>query len=122
MVKVERPAGDSFVASGQLRALAAQSGRRLPKYPALPLISETYPAYTTSGFLGIAVPAATPRATLQALNDLINEAITTDPLKARLEGFGFMPQRMSLTQLATFDREERARWKSYVAIARIVPQ
>lgn len=122
VIFVDSVAGDSFVASGQLRALAAQSSRRLPKYPALPLISETYPAYTTSGFLGIAVPAGTPAATLQALNDLINEAITTDPVKSRLEGFGFTPQRMSLAQLATFDREERARWKNYVAIAKIVPQ
>ncbi len=122
VIFVDSVAGDSFVASGQLRALAAQSSRRLLKYPALPLISDTYPAYTTSGFLGIAAPTGTPAATLQALNDLINEAITTDPVKSRLEGFGFTPQRMSLAQLATFDREERARWKGYVAIAKIVPQ
>ena len=122
VIFVDSVAGDSFVASGQLRALAAQSSKRLAKYPAVPLISETYPSYTTSGFLGIAVPAGTPAATLQALNDLINEAITTDPVKSRLEGFGFSPQRMSLAQLAAFDREERAKWKTYVAIAKIVPQ
>ena len=122
VIFVDSVAGDSFVASGQLRALAAQGGKRLAKYPAVPLISETYPTYTTSGFLGIAVPAGTPAATLQALNDLINEAITSDPVKSKLEGFGFTPQRMSLAQLAAFDREERAKWRNYVAIARIVPQ
>jgi hypothetical protein len=31
-------------------------------------------------------------------------------------------ERMSLARLATFDREERARWRNYVAIAKIVPQ
>ena len=122
VIFVDSVAGDSFVASGQLRAIAAQGSRRLAKYPAVPLISETYPTYTTSGFLGIAVPAGTAAATLQWLNDLINEAITTDPVKSRLEGFGFTPKRMSLAELAAFDKEERAKWKTYVAIARIAPQ
>lgn len=122
VIFVDSVAGDSFVASGQLRAIAAQGSQRLAKYPAVPLISETYPTYSTSGFLGIAAPAGTPAATLQWLNDLINEAVTTDPVKSRLEGFGFTPQRMSLAQLAAFDRQERAKWKNYVAIAKIVQQ
>lgn len=122
VIFVDSVAGDSFVNSGQLRALAAQSAKRLVKYPLVPLISETYPSYGVSGFLGIAVPAGTPVATLQLLNDLINEAITTDPMRARLEGFGFSPKKMSLSQLASFDKEERAKWKSYVAIARMEPQ
>ncbi|MDW5445027.1 tripartite tricarboxylate transporter substrate binding protein [Polaromonas sp. SM01] len=122
VIFVDSVAGDSFVSSGQLRALAAQSAKRLVKYPSVPLISETYPSYGVSGFLGIAVPAGTPATTLQLLNDLINEAITTDPMRARLEGFGFSPKKMSLSQLATFDKEERAKWKNYVAIARMEPQ
>ncbi|MFI5444595.1 Bug family tripartite tricarboxylate transporter substrate binding protein [Polaromonas sp. UC242_47] len=122
VIFVDSVAGDSFVNSGQLRALAAQSAKRLVKYPSVPLISETYPSYGVSGFLGIAVPVGTPAATLQFLNDLINEAITTDPMRARLEGFGFSPKKMSLSQLATFDKEERAKWKNYVAIARMEPQ
>lgn len=122
VIFVDSVAGDSFVASGQLRAIAAQGSKRLAKYPSVPLISETYPSYSTSGFLGIAVPAGAPAATLQSLNDLINEAVTTDPVKSRLEGFGFTPQRMSLAQLAAFDKEERTKWKNYVAIAKIAPQ
>lgn len=122
VIFVDSVAGDSFVSSGQLRALAAQGAKRLAKYPSVPLIAETYPSYSVSGFLGIAVPAGTPAATLQSLNDLINEAITTDPMKSRLEGFGFTPKKMSLSQLAAFDKEERAKWKNYVAIAKMEPQ
>ncbi|KQP36235.1 hypothetical protein ASF44_16875 [Pseudorhodoferax sp. Leaf274] len=112
--------GDSFVASGQLRALAVHSDKRLQRYPDLPLIAESIPNFTIrGGFLGIAVPAATPLATQQQLNGWINEAVTTDPIKSRLEGFAFSPARVGLAELAAFEREERAKWKQYVEIAKI---
>lgn len=115
--------GDALVSSGQLRALAVHSSARLKRLPDLPLISEVVPGFTMGGgFLGIAVPAATPPATQQALNDLVNECVTTDPAKARLEGFAFSPSRVSLAELATFERDERAKWKQYVQIANIEVQ
>ena len=115
--------GDSFVASGQLRALAVHSDARLKRYPDLPLIAESIPNFTIrGGFLGIAVPAATPLAVQQQLNAWINEAVTTDPIKARLEGFAFTPASVGLAELAAFEREERAKWKQYVDIAKIEVQ
>jgi tripartite-type tricarboxylate transporter receptor subunit TctC len=93
MVFTDTVQGDSFVASGQLRALAAQSIQRLKKYPQVPLISETFPNFEVGGgFLGIAVPAATPVAIAQQLNDFINDAITSSPMKDRIEGFGRLLQ------------------------------
>jgi tripartite-type tricarboxylate transporter receptor subunit TctC len=115
--------GDSFVASKQLRALAAHSVARLKKYPDVPLITETYPGFTIQGgFLGIAVPAATPLEVQQRLNDLINEAVTTDPIRSRLEGFAFVPQKVSLKELLDFERNERQKWRTYIPIAGIEPQ
>ena len=115
--------GDSFVASGQLRALAVHSDARLKRYPELPRIAESIPNFTIrGGFLGIAVPAATPLAVQQQLNGWVNEAVTTDPIKSRLEGFAFTPASVSLEQLAAFEREERAKWKQYVDIAKIEVQ
>lgn len=123
VIFVDTVAGDSYVAQGQLRAIAAMGARRLPKYPDLPLITEIYPDYTVSaGFLGIAVPAGAPQPVLQALNDLINEAVTTDPMKSQLENYGFHPKRMSLAKMAAYVSQERASWKQYVEVAQIAPQ
>jgi tripartite-type tricarboxylate transporter receptor subunit TctC len=123
VVFVDSVAGDGYVGTGQLRAIAAAGARRLPKYPDVPLITETYPGYNVSGgFLGIAVPKGVPQATLQALNDLINELVTTPPMKSELENLGFHPRRMSLEELAEFVKRERANWKEYVSIAKITPQ
>jgi len=115
--------GDSFVASKQLRALAVHSVSRMKKLPEVPLIAETYPAFTIQGgFLGIGVPAGTPAEVQQRLNDLINEAVTTDPIKSRLESFAFAPVKMSLKDLLDFERTERQKWRTYIPIAGIEVQ
>jgi tripartite-type tricarboxylate transporter receptor subunit TctC len=115
--------GDSFVASKVVRALAVHSTARLKKYPNVPLITETYPNYTIQGgFLGIAVPAATPIEIQQRWNDLMNEAVSTDPIKSRMEGFAFVPQKLTLAELLAGERRERDRWRTYVPLAGIEVQ
>ncbi len=123
VIFVDSVAGDAYVASGQLRAIAAAGTQRLPKYPNVPLITETIPNYEVSmGFLGIAVPKGASPALLQMLNDLINEAITSDPMKTQLENLGFLPRRMTLAELSAFVTRERAAFKEQVEVARIAPQ
>ena len=123
VIFVDSVAGDSYAQSGQLRAIAAYGPKRLPKYPNVPLITETYPAFkVSSGMLGIAVPAGASPAVLQSLNDLCNEAITTDPMKTALVNFGFNPVPMSLAELAAYVTREQAMWREQVAVAKIEPQ
>lgn len=120
IVLTDTVAGDSYVASGQLRALAVHADAPLKNYPNIPLVTADYPQYTIrGGFLGIAVPAATPVPIQQQINDWMNEAVTTDPIKSRLEGFAFTPTKMSLDDLRKFEQEERAKWKEYVTIAKL---
>jgi tripartite-type tricarboxylate transporter receptor subunit TctC len=123
VIFVDSVAGDSYAQAGTLRVIAAAGAQRLPKYPSIPLISETYPAYTVSaGMLGIAVPAGGPQAVLQTLNDLCNEAISSDPMKTALINFGFHPKPMSLAELAAYITREQAAWREQVQIAKIEPQ
>lgn len=122
VIFVDSVAGDSYASSGQLRAIAAAGAQRLPRHPDVPLITETYPAYDVSGFLGIAVPKATPMNVQIALNTVINQAISEEPMHSKLLGFGFHPKPMNVQELADWERRERARWKEYVAIAGIEAQ
>ena len=119
---VDTAAGDTYVNSGQLRALAVTRADRMAKHPAVPAIAETYPEFVMTGFLGIAVPAGTPREAMQAANDFVNDAISADPMRSQLEGFGFMPRRMTVDEAAAHVRAERAKWKRYIALAKIEPQ
>src|SRR5260370_455210 len=56
------------IRSGKLRALAVSSPARHPAMPGLPTISETLPGVELSSWLGLAVPAAAPRAGTDRLN------------------------------------------------------
>jgi tripartite-type tricarboxylate transporter receptor subunit TctC len=123
VIFVDSIAGDGPAQSGKLRAIAAQGSKRLPKYPDLPLITETFPAYKiSSGMLGISVPAGAPQAVLQGLNDLVNEAISSEPMKSALINFGFDPVPLSLAELAAYLPRDQAIWRQQVAIAKLETQ
>ena len=120
---VDLTAGRGQVVAGKARALALTLATRSPLYPDLPTLAETFPGFTSTGFLAIAVPKATPRPIQERLNALINEAITSPEINKRLtDEFALTAKALTLEQCAQQDRDERAKWAEYVKIARIEPQ
>ncbi|MCX7273623.1 MAG: tripartite tricarboxylate transporter substrate binding protein, partial [Burkholderiales bacterium] len=122
VVFADTAAADTYVNSGQLRALAVTRPDRMARHPTLPTMAETWPDFVMTGFLGIAVPAGTPREAMQALNDLINDAIAADPMRAQLDSYGFTLRRTSIEEAAAQVRNERAKWRRYIALSKIEPQ
>jgi tripartite-type tricarboxylate transporter receptor subunit TctC len=120
---VDLTAGRGQVVAGKARPLAISLPERSPLYPDLPTLSETFPGFTSTGFLAVAVPKTTPRPIQEKLNALVNEAITSPAIHDRLVNeFALTAKPLSLEQCAAQDREERAKWADYVRIARIEPQ
>ena len=58
---VDLTAGRGQVVANKARPLALTLLARSPLYPELPTLAESFPGFTTTGFLAIAVPKATPR-------------------------------------------------------------
>jgi len=120
---VDLTAGRGQVVANKARPLAITLPQRSPLYPDLPALSESFPGFTTTGFLAVAVPKATPRPIQEKLNALINEAITSPDIHKRLtDEFALNSRPLTLEQCAAQDREERAKWAEYVKIAKIEPQ
>ena len=120
---VDLTAGRGQVVADKARALAITLPQRSPLYPDLPTLAETFPDFTSTGFLAIAVPKATPVAIQEKLNALINEAITSPDIQNRLVNeFALTAKPLTLAQCAAQDRDERAKWADYVKIAKIEPQ
>jgi tripartite-type tricarboxylate transporter receptor subunit TctC len=120
---VDLTAGRGQVVASKARPLAITLPERSPLYPELPTLSETFPGFTSTGFLAIAVPKATPRPIQERLNALINAAISSPEIRDRLVNeFALDARPLSLEQCAAQDREERAKWAEYVKIARIEAQ
>jgi tripartite-type tricarboxylate transporter receptor subunit TctC len=120
---VDLTAGRGQVVADKARPLCLTLPARSPLYPNLPTLSETFPGFTSTGFLAIAVPKATPKPVQERLNTLINEAISSPEIAKRLaEEFALNSRALTLEQCAQQDRDERAKWAEYVKIARIEPQ
>ena len=120
---VDLTAGRGQVVAGKARPLAITLPARSPLYPDLPTLGESFPGFTTTGFLAIAVPKATPKPVQERLNALINEALSSPDIKNRLANeFALTSRPLTLEQCAQQDRDERAKWAEYVKIARIEPQ
>jgi tripartite-type tricarboxylate transporter receptor subunit TctC len=120
---VDLTAGRGQVVANKARPLAITLPARSPLYPDLPTLGESFPGVTTTGFLAIAVPKATPKPVQERLNALINEALSAPDIKNRLANeFALTSRPLTLEQCAQQDRDERAKWAEYVKIAKIEPQ
>ena len=120
---VDLTAGRGQVVANKARPLALTLPARSPLYPELPTLAESFPGFTTTGFLAIAVPKATPKPIQERLNALINEALSSPDIKNRLANeFALTSRPLTLEQCAQQDRDERAKWAEYVKIAKIEPQ
>jgi len=82
------PTSLGYIRSGQLRALAVTSAKRLEVLPDVPAMEEFLPGYEASGWYGIVAPKATPPEIIERLNKEINAALADVKIKERLADLG----------------------------------
>jgi len=116
------PAVMQFVRSGQLRALAVSSSKRLEALPDLPTMVESgYKDFEVDQWYGVVAPAGTPAAIVAKLNAQINLSLGSPELKRRLESEGAIASPTTPEAFGTHIKVELARWKPVVQAGRIRP-
>jgi len=116
---IDTTASNQYLQNGQLRPLAIT---RLTRTPDVPAVAETFPGFQLTGFLGMAVPSATPREVVEQLNGLINEAKTAPEVRRRMDEFGLSYDITDLAACEAEVRAERERWTEYTRVAGIQPE
>lgn len=116
------PAGLPFIKSGKLRALAVTGKSRFSKLPDLPTMAETLSGFEMVGWFAVFAPAAAPGPVVARLNDEINKALRLEEVKERLSGLGAEPMPGSPEQLASYVREEIAKFAKVIKAAGIQPE
>jgi tripartite-type tricarboxylate transporter receptor subunit TctC len=119
---IDTTASTQYLQNGQLRPLAITRLTRSPATPDVPAVAETFPGFQLTGFLGMAVPSATPREIVEQLNGLITQALASAEVRRRMDEFGLS---YDVTELAACDelvRAERERWSEYTRVAGIQPE
>ena len=88
------PLGNAIqhIRSGRLRALGMTNPRRSPAIPEVPTMVEAgVPGFELTGWLGLFVPAGTPRAAIERLYAATLRAIEDAQVRERLPALGYEP-------------------------------
>lgn len=106
-----------FIKSGQLRALAVTSPRRIPELPDVPTMDELgYKGMPPDSWQAIVAPAGTPAALIDKINTVVNQGLATPELRQKIIRLGGEPEPKSPAQFATFIAEQYKSWGEVLRI------
>jgi tripartite-type tricarboxylate transporter receptor subunit TctC len=105
---------------GTLRALAIASSKRSPLFPDLPTLAEAgVPNHEVGFWIGVLVPAGTPKIKIELLHQQITKIQSLPEVKERFAAIGFEALASSPKELATHINAESAEWARVVRNAKI---
>lgn len=105
----------AHIKSGKLRALATSSSKRLASLPDVPTLGELgFSGMEDYTWVGLFVPAGTPPAVAQKLNDAVLKAVQAPDFRQRIEAAGFEPTATPLRETADYLRTELVKWAQVV--------
>lgn len=109
-----------FIQDGKLRALAVMSQHRSQALPNLPTIAEAgYPELDGDAWVGVLVPAGTPKDVTRRLYREIVEIIDDPDTKERLAALGLEPVGDSPEQFSAQLKVEMEKWTKIIRAAKI---
>jgi tripartite-type tricarboxylate transporter receptor subunit TctC len=115
-------AAASALGSGKLSVLAVSSLKRVPLLPDVPSIAEAgYPAAEFNFWVGLSVPAKTPRAIIDKLHDATEQALREPAMVDKLAKLGVEPRLMSVDEFSKFVQDDLAATVQLAKAADIQP-
>jgi tripartite-type tricarboxylate transporter receptor subunit TctC len=110
----------THIRAGRLRALAVSSARRMAAYPDLPTVAESgYAGFEADQWYGVVAPTGTSPAIVARLNGIINQAMETPQVRARLESEGAEADPMPPERFGQIIVSEIARWRPILKAAAV---
>ena len=108
--------------SGRLRGLAITSPRRHPSVPELPTVADTVPHFESRSWIGVLMPAKTPKEIVARVNGAIVTIVNLPEVRQALIAQGADPETDTPEAFAKFIRDEVARAARVVKAAGIKPE
>lgn len=104
-----------FVKAGRLRAIAVTSRERYPLVPELPTMIEVgFPGFEAGNWIGVVVPAATPRPVVTKLSADMVRVIRTPEIKEKFSAQGIDPIGTTPEEFGKFLKSEVEKWGKVV--------
>lgn len=109
-----------LVKSGKVRVLAIGAPKRFPGLPDVPTVAELgYPGFDVSAWHGVLMPAGSPAAVVNRVNDAISTVLRMPDVSSRLEVLGLEPVGGAPSVLARLLESDSARWGKVIRDAGI---
>ena len=103
------------IRAGKVQALAVTTGRRHPSLPEVPTLSDSLSGFETVAWFGVLAPAGTPKAVVERINTLVNQALEQSDVKARFATLGCDPAPSTPEAFAARVNGDVTRWKKLAA-------
>lgn len=114
------PSAIGQIQGGRVRALAVTGARRSPLLPEVPTLAEIgLPEAQATSWGAVMAPGGTPAPIVLRLSAAIRDALAQASVRERLAAAGADGVASTPEELATFLREETAKWARVVREARI---
>lgn len=108
------------VRAGRLRALAVSSAKRSAALPDVPTIAESgYPGFESSGWLGFAFPAKTPRAIVDRIHKETVAVLNLREVQTQLQDLGLDTEPSDPDSFQAQIKADHARWDRLIREAGI---
>lgn len=115
------PALMGHIRSGQLRALAVSSPKRLDVLPDVPTVAEAagLKGFEADQWYGLVAPAGTPREVVLKLNQHVNAALGSEALKTRLNTEGAVATPTTPEAFGQLIAADIERWRPVITSGRV---
>ncbi len=107
---VSAPQAIPQVKAGRIRALAIGAARRIPQLPDTPTVAETLPGFAAQSWVGMLVPAGTPKEIVARLNAEGRKALADPEVRGKLAAQGFEVVGSTPGEFLAFARAESEKW------------
>lgn len=105
--------------AGRLRPLAVMGAKRSTGLPDVPSVAEELPGFDALGWVGVMVPAGTPKPIIERLNKEFRGAIDSPDIKRRIQSMLFEPGGNSPEEFGAFIKAQSDRWGKVIREAGI---
>lgn len=102
------------IASGRLRALAVTTAERSALVPGLPTVAASVPGFEATTMSGIWVPAKTPEAIVNRLNQEIVRFLNRPDVKVKLSNAGMEVIGSSPKDFAVTMKNDMSKWEKII--------
>ena len=111
---VSAPQAIPQVKGGRIKALAIGSARRIPQLPGTPALAETLPGFAAQSWVGMLVPAGTPKEIVARLSSEARKALADSEVRGKLSAQGFNVVGSTPAEFLAFARGESEKWAKVI--------